>query len=194
MEIVFFLNKEDFEAGKDEVKEKCAARFGKAMPMITIIAQKPLDSTMSAEVLYLRGEGTVEYNSDYLLIRNGKEKELITKGICFPEEGDTGRQAKAVFRRIGEILESEGFRIDDIVRQWNYIDDITGVHSGVQNYQLFNDERTAFYSEAEWKNGYPAATGIGCLAGGVTVAVHAVKNAGKYSAPIDNPIQVQAHT
>ena len=193
LEIVFFLDKEDFEAGKDEIKEICAARFGKAMPMITIIAQKPLDSTLSAEVLYLRGEGTVEYNGDYLLIRNRKEKELITKGICFPEEGDTGRQAKAVFKRIGEILESEDFRIDDIVRQWNYIDDITGIHSGVQNYQLFNDERTAFYSEADWKNGYPAATGIGCSAGGVTVAVHAVKNAGKYSAPIDNPIQVPAH-
>jgi copper homeostasis protein len=193
LEMVFFLGEDEFDSGETVIHEECESFFGKALPMITVIAQKPFKSTLTAEVLYLRGDGTVEFHDDYLLIRSGKDRELITKGIRFPEKGDTACQAKAVFGRVGEILKDEGFKIDDIVRQWNYIDDITGVHDGVQNYQLFNDERSAFYAAADWENGYPAATGIGCSAGGVTVSVHAVRNAGRFSRPIDNPIQVPAH-
>lgn len=193
LEIVFFLYPEEFNRGEETIPAECRRRFGKAMPMVTCIAQKPLEATLAAEVLYLRDDGIVEYSEDYLLIRNGKDKELITKGIRFPKAGDTGEQAKAIFSRIGEILNAEGFKVNEIVRQWNYIDEITGMKNGVQNYQLFNDARSTFYSSVEWPGGYPAATGIGCSAGGVTVAVHAVKNALKVSSPIDNPLQVPAH-
>ncbi len=196
LSLVFFIDANSqlsFAEQENSVLEECRSFFGKVFPMVTCVAQKPLAATMTAEVLYLTGGGTVEYSEDYLTIRNGRQKELITKGIRFPSEGDTASQAKAVFQRIGTILSTEDFAVNDIVRQWNYIEDITGVKDGVQNYQMFNDARSAFYSSADWSGGYPAATGIGCAAAGVTVSVHAVKNARKLSRPIDNPIQVPAH-
>ena len=196
LSIVFFIDSapgEAFDNAQGTILKECERHFGKALPMVTCVAQKPFEATLSVEALFLGNDGTVEYNDDYLLIRQGNRKELITKGISYPKAGDTGTQAKAVFERIGDILSSEGFLIDEIVRQWNFIEDITGIYDGIQNYQLFNDARSEFYSKAKWTGGYPAATGIGCSAGGVTVSVFAVKNPAKHSHPIDNPIQVPAH-
>ena len=196
LSIVFFIDSaspQSFPNDEKAIMDECRSFFGKALPMVTCVAQKPLGVTLTAEVLYLSGDGMVGYADDYLIIRSGRQKELITKGIRFPSEGGTAQQSKAVFRRIGNILSAEGLKTNEIVRQWNYIEDITGVKDGIQNYQMFNDARSAFYSEVDWPDGYPAATGIGCAAGGVAVCVYAVKNAAKLSSPIDNPIQIPAH-
>ena len=194
--MVFFLdaqNQEDYLEREASIEKACREYFGGVMPMITCVAQKPVDASLTAEVLYLMSDGWVEYNEDYLVIHTEEGTELLTKGLHFPQEGDTGVQARKVFGRLGEILEAEGFKVNEIVRQWNYIENITGISEGIQNYQLFNDARSAFYGSADWRNGYPAATGIGCSAGGVTVSVYAVKDAEKISKPINNPIQVPAH-
>ena len=171
----------------------CRAYFGKATPMVTCVAQKPVGATLRAEVLYLRGDGTVEFNEDYLVIRSREGAELITRGIHYPYEGDTATQAGKVFGRLSGILAGEGFLVTDIVRQWNYIEGITKTCDGVQNYQMFNDARSEFYSAGDWTGGYPAATGIGSSEGGVTVSVYAVKDCAGVSRPFDNPIQVPAH-
>lgn len=196
LQLTFFLDAcsaGSFEEGERTILDECRSYFGIAVPLVTCVAQKPIGSTLTAEVLYMTGDGEVECHEDYVIIRSGSREELLTKGISFPSAGDTGVQAKAVFSRINGILQSEGFKINEIVRQWNYIEGITEVNDGVQNYQLFNDERTAFYSRTTWPDGYPAATGIGCSAGGVTVSVYAVKDAARYSRPIDNPLQTPAH-
>ena len=194
--IVFFFEaggKEGYLEGEAAMVSCCREYFGKLTPMVTCVAQKPVGATLTAEVLYLRGDGTVEFNEDYLVIRGQEGAELITKGIHFPYDGDTAVQAGKVFGRLSGILEGEGFIVTDIVRQWNYIQDITKTSDGVQNYQMFNDARSSFYSSGDWKGGYPAATGIGCSEGGVTVSVYAVKGCAGISKPIDNPIQVPAH-
>ena len=196
LSLVFFFDVEaagSYDSAMSAITGECRRFFGMRMPMVTCVAQKPLESALSAEVLYLHGNGTVEFNDDYLVIRSGDTSELITKGIQFPGSGDTGEQAARVFARIGEILDGEGFRTGDIVRQWNYIESITGMTGGMQNYQMFNDARSAFYSGTDWTNGYPAATGIGSSAGGVVVSIYAVSGPVKASRPVDNPIQVPAH-
>ena len=196
LSLVFFFDVESacsYDSAMSAITGECRRFFGLRMPMVTCVAQKPLESALSAEVLYLHGNGTVEFNDDYLVIRSGDTSELITKGIQFPGSGDTGEQATRVFARIGEILDGEGFRTGDIVRQWNYIESITGMTGGMQNYQMFNDARSAFYSGTDWTNGYPAATGIGSSAGGVVVSIYAVSGPVKVSRPVDNPIQVPAH-
>ena len=84
----------------------------------------------------------------------------------------------------------------DIVRQWNYINNITEFDGDIQNYQAFNDSRTLYYDKASWAaNGYPAATGIGMDCGGVIVEVIASKiNTGEKNIyPIDNSLQMAAH-
>ena len=194
--IVFFLDAsclDEYLSAEATVTSVCREFFPNAMPMVTCVAQKPVGATVTAEILYLGSDGWIEYNEDYLIICNGKGKELFSRGIHFPDAGDTGVQAKMVFSRLQDILDNEGFKVDEIIRQWNYIEGITNVSDGIQNYQLFNDARSAFYGAGEWKYGYPAATGIGCSSGGVTVSVYAVKNGGKMGRPIDNPIQIPAH-
>lgn len=194
--IVFFFEAsglDDYLESEVAIDEACREHFGKAAPVVTCVAQKPIDATLTAEVLFLREDATVEYSEDYIVIRGEKGAELITKGIHFPHEGDTGAQARRIFGRIQEILDDEGFKVNEIVRQWNYIEGITHTDGKIQNYQLFNDARSAFYGSVDWSEGYPAATGIGCSEGGVTVSVYAVKDCATVSKPIDNPIQVPAH-
>ena len=65
---------------------------------------------------------------------------------------------------------------------------------GSQNYQEFNDARSIFYSRCEWSNGYPAATGIGTIAGGVMVELNAIREAEITNKAIDNPLQIAAHS
>ena len=48
-------------------------------------------------------------------------------------------------------------------------------------------------TKTDWKNGYPAATGIGTNYGGVTIVVDAVINSDQCSRAIDNPLQISAH-
>ena len=194
--IVFFLDarsQEEYLEKEACIEGACRDFFGDVLPMITCVAQKPVGASLTAEVLYLMSDGWIEYNADYLVIHTDDGRELLTRGLHFPKAGDTGVQARKVFERLGEILEAEGFKVNEIVRQWNYIENITGISEGIQNYQLFNDARSAFYGGSDWRNGYPAATGIGCSAGGVTVSVYAVKDAEKNGRPINNPIQVPAH-
>lgn len=161
--------------------------------LVSLVAQRPMDGRLVAEVVYLKERADVERCGDYLVIRSGKCAELLTEAICFPMAGDTGEQSRKVFARINDILDTEGFGVSQIVRQWNYIESITAVNDGLQNYQLFNDARSRFYAGADWSDGYPAATGIGCDAGGVMVSVYAVKGFDGVSRPIDNPLQIPAH-
>ena len=72
------------------------------------------------------------------------------------------------FRLLGDVLRREGFPLNSIIRQWNYIERITAFDGPDQHYQAFNNARSDFYSKTEWANGYPAATGIGANLGGLT--------------------------
>ena len=81
---------------------------------------------------------------------------------------------------------------DDIVRQWNYIGNITQHRDGRQNYQEFNDARSVYYRKGSWPNGYPAATGIGASCDGIIVGCIAYKSSGGIY-PVNNPLQIAAH-
>lgn len=95
------------------------------------------------------------------------------------------------------ILNREKFPVGSIVRQWNYIDGITAFdNNGDQHYQMFNNARSEFYLSDTWKNGYPAATGIGTRGGGVIVDIDAAmaKEVSFSILPIDNELQVAAYS
>ena len=196
LSIVFFHDArtlDDYLACDRILQEVCKEYLGEDKPLVSFVAQAPVSGRLTAEVLSINGAGEIECNGDYLLVNTPEGKELISQGIHFPGCGDIGEQSAKVFSRIREILDTEGFSPSDIVRQWNYIDHITQMNDGLQNYQMFNDARSAFYKEADWSGGYPAATGIGCSAGGVMVSIYAVKDSSVESKPIDNPVQVPAH-
>ncbi|MDP4289969.1 MAG: hypothetical protein Q8908_02720 [Bacteroidota bacterium] len=103
------------------------------------------------------------------------------------------------FNLLDATLHETGFDYGDIVRQWNYIEDITLLDTVsdeyLQNYQIFNDVRSFFYEQSNFTNGYPAATGIGAANGGCTIEVIALKEKNQNSVkPITNFLQVDAHS
>lgn len=107
-------------------------------------------------------------------------------------------QAKFAFDAIKKILDVENLEFSDIVRQWNYIENIVIVESKEgterQNYQIFNDIRSIYYETADFKLGYPSATGIGMKNGGIIIDFIAMENSKSVSIiPLKNPKQVDAH-
>lgn len=163
-------------------------------PLISYIAQESYTQKLIAEVTFLTNScATIERHRNFTLIKHGDHAELITGGIIPDDMSEsTYEQSKSIFKGIEKMLQSNGFKPSDIYRQWNYIQGITMLNNGSQNYQEFNDARSIFYNKCQWENGYPAATGIGTDAGGVVVEVNAIKSNDK-NLPIDNPLQIAAH-
>ena len=172
-------------------EQRCRAHFGERVPMLSYVAQAPLRCTLAAEVTTISREDAKQIvrHEDYITLGD----EILSAGIYAPLEKNVAQQAEQIFARVAEILSAEGVSISDIVRQWNYIERITHMADEGQHYQLFNDARSHFYQACQWHNGYPAATGIGTQAGGVTVLFDAVKNSARHSKAVDNPLQISAH-
>ena len=164
-------------------------------PLISYIAQESHAQNLIAEVTFLTdSSATVECHRNFTLLKNGICSELITGGII-PDDmsASTYEQASSIFRGIEKMLLTNGFKPSDIYRQWNYIQGITMLNDGSQNYQEFNDARSIFYDSDTWVCGYPAATGIGTSAGGVVVEICAIKGERCPNLPIDNPLQIAAY-
>lgn len=191
--VLFFSgvrSNEEYVPCRERIVEQCNKIFGAQAPMVAIVAQPPLEGTLLAEVTYVDEPCKITYHSDYILL---DDCQLFSAGLCADLNECIGAQSDSVFNRLGQILSTEGFAINDIVRQWNYIEDITRISAQGQHYQQFNDSRSRFYTSADWSNGYPAATGIGASCGGVVVVVDAVKQSAQLSRAIDNPLQQAAH-
>jgi enamine deaminase RidA (YjgF/YER057c/UK114 family) len=89
-------------------------------------------------------------------------------------------QIEFSFETVLQILEKEGMTLADIVRQWNYIPSILTIHDiegkKLQNYQVFNEIRQKYYSTVAFKDGFPAATGIGTRNGNYDLDFFAIKS------------------
>ena len=53
-------------------------------------------------------------------------------------------QSVEAFRLLGDVLRREGFPLNSIIRQWNYIERITAFDGPDQHYQAFNNARSDF--------------------------------------------------
>ena len=164
-------------------------------PLMSYIAQGTECGKLVAEATYLTDSSTdIERHDNYILLSCGECKEIVTGGIIPSDVSVTAfEQSNEIFSVLNGILSDNGFVASDIYRQWNYIQHITAGKDGGQNYQEFNDARSIFYSNSDWSNGYPAATGIGTSAGGVMVELCAIKGCKTANMAIDNPLQIAAH-
>ena len=183
--------------------QNCAReKFGNKRPVLSYIAQPPLEGRLVVEVcscvpderdnIFYKTSG----ENAYVLLKNDDGRFLFSGGWQADLSTDIYAQSKEIFRQMKDVLDEEGFGIDSIVRQWNYIEQITAQESdGQQHYQMFNNARSEFYSSTLWKDGYPAATGIGSTCGGVLVDFDAVMLQSDVCriTPIDNKLQVAAH-
>lgn len=124
--------------------------------------------------------------------RNG-EKLVAGNGIGMNHDAmNITAAAEHAFETIRNILRQESLDFGHIFRQWNYIEGITRIRDDAeqsQHYQEFNNVRAAYYQESAFRNGYPAATGIGTRAGGVSIGFFAASE-GLFSAgALENPLQ-----
>lgn len=135
----------------------------------------------------------------YRVVEGPAGREVYASVAGSPALQDPADQAETAFSRMAAVLREQGLDFADVARQWNYIEGIVDVRSpgknARQNYQAFNDVRTRYYRPADFKQGYPAATGIGMNHGGVVIECLAVKpgRGGLRILPVSNPRQTDAH-
>ncbi|WP_462345348.1 chorismate transformation enzyme, FkbO/Hyg5 family [Coprobacter fastidiosus] len=204
--LVFFGDVTDnvrYREELDIIRKEADIHFGDKLPVISYVAQKPLDGSglvMEAhELKILQGE-TVEYKSlwtnFYITVTSSHMKHLFLGGVMSDNLDESfSVQSYNVFDIVEKILQIENMPVHSIVRQWNYIEQITAFDGEHQHYQDFNDARSFFYNYSQWPEGYPAATGIGTACGGIVVDINAVyaDDASIKIDAIDNGWQVAAH-
>ena len=189
----------DYHSLLVEIKAAIRNALHRDIP-VTLIPQRILpQGALALEFYALDGGAEIHFGQMdgicYGHIKGASESMLFVEGIPSSDFVQSVRQqSDEIFRRLDGLLSAFDFEVDDIVRQWNFIGNIVSYRDGKQNYQEFNDARSSYYAKGGWRNGYPAATGIGTEGEGIVVSAIAFRKGdggGVYS--IDNPLQVAAH-
>lgn len=204
--LVFFgapVDNKEYVSHFSHLKEAVEKHFKGNKPLVSYVAQ-PVDTqglALEAHEVVLTEQDLVTYQErndiPYIIVERSGCKRLFLGGVTGDVLHQSIReQSDDVFNRISRILEAEQMPVSAIIRQWNYIEKITQCDTdGHQHYQDFNDARSRFYENVEWKTGYPAATGIGTQWGGVMIDMDVLlcKDETVLVAGVDNPLQVAAH-
>lgn len=166
--------------------------------LFILVSQQPFKNKISLEVLYLKKTNIRKINSGagYSIYRL-QDTELLIANTNGYTDDSFENNATSSLTELKSILNTTGFEFSDIVRQWNYIENILNISDNItalnQNYQVFNNLRSSFYNESEFTDGYPAATGIGTTTGGCGISIMAVKGEKNKILAIKNNEQIDAH-
>jgi enamine deaminase RidA (YjgF/YER057c/UK114 family) len=203
----FFISaksRDQYEERSAVIREQLRSACGTSLPATSIVAQSPAgDRDVVLELICTRAvkEKKVTYKSlsgiNYTVIEYQGYKTVHGAGLMGKVDDSITEASERAFKMTQAILNQEGLSIKNIIRQWNYIEDIAiveDVEDAPQNYQDFNDVRAKYYNRVKFAQGYPAATGIGQDTGGVIVGFIAVSDSDIISImPIANPGQIDAH-
>lgn len=198
-------NNKDFYDIKNTINSVINSVFNYSIPT-TVVAQTPGNKALvTLEVVILRQSANYSvinksYSGfDYTIIQSQHSKMIISGGLSFDiESTDISLQSHKSFDIMNGILQAEGCDFSDVIRQWNYIENITGfTENGKckgQHYQIFNNIRSRFYKDSNFIHGYPASTGIGTYSGGVVIDFFAMKGKENLKIyPVKNPAQTDAY-
>ncbi|MGE5447238.1 MAG: Rid family hydrolase, partial [Bacteroidales bacterium] len=192
----------------DQNKEKIftyANLFFKVNPPTSVIAQLKQQGDLLLEIVYLEGlnEGELvikENNAgSCLVVERPTMKMVVASGLCQHKSGgNIFQQSVDAFEQLQAILKHEKMQWSDIIRQWNYIEQITACETNgsleSQHYQIFNDVRTKYYNQSTFEHGFPAATGIGTDFGGICIDFIALRfNDESKVIGLKNPVQIDAY-
>ena len=200
-------NQSEFRKRKRSLSSLLEKHYGPELPPSGIIGQPPeKDLEMALEIMVaedIPDDVSISYKDykdvRYTLVDYPDGKEVIAAGLTAQDfEGETADLAEISFSLMKDILVREGLDFSQVVRQWNYIEQIVGTVPGTegrrQNYQQFNDVRSRFYETSHWNAGYPSATGIGMNMGGIVIEFIAVSGPSSWTVlPVSNPLQTDAH-
>ncbi|MCK5692841.1 MAG: hypothetical protein KAI08_08330 [Bacteroidales bacterium] len=203
----FFIlarTREEYEERSTIIRNQMLSLCGTSLPATSIVAQSPAGNR--AVVLELictkdSDDKKVSYKSlsgvNYTVIEYQGFKTVHCAGLMGNVDDTITEASERAFKMALSILNKEGLSIKNIIRQWNYIEDIAIVEDmedAPQNYQDFNDVRSRYYDQVKFDQGYPAATGIGQDTGGVIIGFIALSESDIISIkPIGNPGQIDAH-
>jgi enamine deaminase RidA (YjgF/YER057c/UK114 family) len=203
----FFIaagSRDQYEERSAVIHNQLLSLCGSVLPATSIVAQSPAgDMDVVLELICTRAvdQKRVTYKSfnglGYTVIEYMGYKCVHCAGLM-GHVGDTITEAsERAFETALQILGKEDLSLENIIRQWNYIENIAFVEKtgeASQNYQDFNDVRARYYDRVQFKHGYPAATGIGQNTGGVIISFIALSDSDIISIkPIANPGQIDAH-
>ncbi|MBN2520705.1 MAG: hypothetical protein JXB17_09395 [Bacteroidales bacterium] len=207
--ITFFIrsnNNEEYLGKKRNIFQNIYNLLGQNTPSLSVIGQIPVKGEVSVEMVFVSKEHDLEIQYKqldgitYTIVDPDKEKEIFAGGIAVEDyiKMTKTSQAEAAFDLMARILMKESMNFSHVVRQWNYVEDITGFENvngyEVQKYQALNDIRAKYYSTVNFTNGYPAATGIGMNTGGIILEFYANKFIQSEEVqPIKNPQQKDAY-
>jgi enamine deaminase RidA (YjgF/YER057c/UK114 family) len=193
-------SQEDFQNEYGEIKSIIKDLFKDKTPAFTVISQAPEENKELIVVCHSYEKNlNIKYKSildhPYVTVLHNNGLELISGGIQFSEDPFLLGTQRA-FDFAEQILMAEDLNFGHIYRQWNYIPDILHISSmggsDKQNYQIFNEVRSIFYEQPLFKSGFPAATGIGCKYGAVTIDFIAFENHTENIKSIESSIQRNA--
>ncbi len=197
------LNRQEYLLHHTLIYQKLKTIFGGKIPVVTYVAQPPVEKfQLAMEVFELETDiGSKIYykqkkNLSYIVVQSAEMKALFVGGAMSSlSEESIQKQSDVIFSGLEGIFELEKMPVSSIVRQWNYIENITRIEDNSQNYQEFNDARSRFYRKTKWHDGFPAATGIGIGCGGVIVDLDAIYTNGSdiKVVSLNNTLQVPAH-
>jgi len=198
------IDNEDY-LQKMKVLNETLAQSNELMAPVSLVCQPPGDGKTIMEIWSLENSPaastfsfTQDEQSAVLHIDCPEFSCLFTTQYSADQESFK-ENTQETFRLFDSSLYANGFDYHDIVRQWNYIENIIHVEEGndkpLQNYQIFNDLRSLYYGKSDFRNGYPSATGIGTTCGGCTIEAIAFKEKNRNSiTPVTNSYQVDAHS
>lgn len=202
--INIFADLPDFETSnsvRQNIINSVINTFGDLCPAINLTVQPPEKPWKTAVEAVFAASGSADIQGKnfngipYLILESKTGKELWAGGVSsYMYPGDTRIAAEKAFDIVVDILEREKMSVNDIVRQWNYIGNILAVRNNYQNYQIFNEVRSEYYRKYRTAKGYPAATGVGMMHGGVIIDFCALQpRKSVIIKPVDNPNQINAY-
>jgi len=207
--LAFFIDsgKKEFNVQRRLIISRLKDVF-KNPPAFSIIGQPPASNEkvlLEVNVISMSSaEATIQYGKvndeiSYTKVETNDFCEVYYSGLTVSDEN------KSIYDKIFDsfaILETalleQGLGMNNIVRQWNYLENIIEeklCDDGIlQNYQSLNNIRHTFYSKYKFCNGYPSATGIGMNSGGFILECIAVKEKHDLQImPVQNPAQISAY-
>ncbi len=161
------------------------------------IAQPPLTCKVVIEAFYYDPSvwkmKTISIGDNNAAIFEQGNTRFLVGMVQSNHDASCHVNAEMAFTDLSSLLAQAGMEMKNIIRQWNYLENILGFDGEEQRYQEFNNVRSRFYGDAFLETGYPAATGIGMNRGGVIIEFIAVVSTEMISKPVDNPGQISAH-
>ncbi|MGM5483201.1 MAG: hypothetical protein ACQESF_07080 [Nanobdellota archaeon] len=199
VKLVIFTNYPNykiFKEFKNKIKDIIRNYLELDIP-VSVLNNPPLGENGFLMEAWSSSVGKIEYKKSreirYSLITFKGIKEIVTETIC-PKNLDNLKDAcESVFKKTEVILKKERMTFRNVVRQWNYIQNITKTSEKKQNYQVFNQVRSNYYDKYDFKEGYPSATGIGTGYGLVNIEIIAISENAKQILPIENKRQTPAY-